>query len=86
MSKPKIETFELPVAKDLNPLNRFRVPAKQWGTWNANARQVFNHVCGIMRENYDVLKHPKAEKPKGAHLGTLSWNTAWLAADAVMGR
>ena len=81
----KIEIVEMPKPKREVP-NTFRIPVKQWRTWDATARRTFNQVCGLMRSSPDLFMHPKQPKPKPFHWKTVSHNAAWIAADAVMGR
>jgi hypothetical protein len=64
--------------------NLYKVPSKAWRGWNAMARAVFNRVYDFSMENFSLMSHPKMERPKPAHWKTLSWNAAWIAADAVM--
>jgi hypothetical protein len=63
--------------------NENRVPQKQWRKWSEKARQVFNEVYGAIYWNPRIIRHPKQEPMPDAHWKTLSWNAAWLAADAV---
>lgn len=60
-----------------------RVPKKQWAKWSAVARRVFNGVYRFIANNPDLMSHPKAARPHPFHWKTVSWNAAWLAADAV---
>lgn len=63
--------------------NKYRVPAKQWRKWSAVARATFNRVYPFMLDNQHNVKHPKAPTLTPAEWKTVSWNTAWIAADGV---
>lgn len=63
--------------------NRNHVPLKQWRKWSPKARAVFNDVYAFIYENHDIVTHPRAEAAPTAQWKTLSWNAAWIAADAV---
>lgn len=66
------------------PINANRVPIKQWRKWSPDARAVFNRVYEFVHDNPRLMTHPKMEKVAPAHWKTIAWNSAWIAADAVM--
>lgn len=62
--------------------NKYRVPAKQWKRWSVEARSIFNKCYDFVMDNQELLSHPGSPKLKPYHWKTLSWNMAWVAADA----
>lgn len=62
-----------------------KVPTKQWKRWSARARATFNTTYDFLLNNQEIASHPKADTQSPAHWKTLSWNAAWIAADAVDG-
>lgn len=63
--------------------NLYKVPAAKWRKWNETARFVFNALYAHMLFDQKLFVHPKAPVVKPAHWKTLSWNAAWIAADAA---
>jgi hypothetical protein len=64
--------------------NNNRVPQKQWRKWSNQARAVFNRTYEFFMAtgNQAVLSHPKMHKIEPVYWKTISWNAAWIAADA----
>lgn len=81
----KVEIVEMPEALQVGPKtqNIFEVPKRQWRKWNNQARYVFNEHMNQTQGQVNV-KHPEQELMPKHHWDTIQWNTAWLAADAVM--
>lgn len=63
--------------------NAHKVPARQWGKWEAQARAVFNETYITMKQNKELFLHPKQDAPRDEYWNTTAWNAAWTAADAV---
>lgn len=66
--------------------NTRRVPKSEWKKWSPIARRTFNSVYDFLLSNQDLITHPKAEVATPFHWKTVSWNAAWIAADAVDGK
>lgn len=64
--------------------NAYKVPVKQWRKWSELARRVFNLHFYELKENQEILRHPKTQKISQKEWRTQAWNAAWLAADSVM--
>lgn len=81
----KIEIVEMPEALQVGPKtqNTYEVPKRQWRKWNNQARYVFNEHMN-QTQNPDHIVHPKDQGKSPELWQTIRWNTAWLAADAVM--
>ena len=69
----------------VNIKNVNRVPLKQWRKWSVSARSVFNDCYDFYINNQSIMNHPKAQKLKPYYWKTISWNAAWIAADATDG-
>ena len=67
-------------------MNTYKVPKKKWSKWSALARSVFNSVYGAMQTCPEMYWHPHQGKISARYWRTTSWNAAWIAADATMGR
>lgn len=65
--------------------NIHKVNPRVWRRWSPTARLVFNRLYGCLKKNQANLTHPKGLIMKPPIWETIAWNTAWLAADAVMG-
>jgi len=64
--------------------NDFGVPKKQWKKWPEIAQRLFNKVYASMELNPALFIHPKTGKIAKEQWGTVSWNAAWIAADAYI--
>jgi hypothetical protein len=63
--------------------NKFKVPQRQWRKWHAGARQVFNELYAVMKDNQHLFLW-NGDKPRPKRRWTITaWNAAWLAADAA---
>lgn len=63
--------------------NSYRVPKKQWSKWSEAARYMFNlHHAGMLLAQ-DMFLHPNTKSIPGEEWGTIAWNSAWFAANAV---
>ena len=62
--------------------NLNRVPRKQWSKWSDQAKTIFNKTYEFIIKNQSVMKHPKGPTLHADHWETISWNAAWIAADA----
>lgn len=60
-----------------------KVPMKQWRRWSPRAKHTFNTTYDFLASNQALACHPKVDPQSPAHWKTLSWNAAWIAADAV---
>ena len=82
----KFESVEMPESLAFSPAteNVNNVPKRAWRKWNNQARFVFNETFNSMRDQA-VMKHPKAPALDEDQWRTMRWNSAWIAADAVMG-
>ena len=49
---------------------------------SAKAKEVFNRVYTFFYDNQELTKHPKTNKLPANQWKTISWNAAWIAADA----
>ena len=77
-----IEKFELKLRRSAG--NPYHVPMRQWRKWSEIARRVFNEVYSSMNMNQDRIRHPRAGKVSRDQWKTCAWNSAWIAACAVM--
>lgn len=59
-----------------------KVPKKQWTKWSKEAKVIFNRCYDFFMNNQMTMNHPKAVQIPAAHWKTVSWNAAWIAADA----
>ena len=59
-----------------------RVPKKQWSKWSKEAHGTFNRCYKFFMNNQGIVNHPKAPKLPFNQWKTVSWNAAWIAADA----
>ena len=59
-----------------------RVPKKQWSKWSKEAKAIFNRSYLFFINNQGLMKHPRAPKLSPNQWQTVSWNAAWIAADA----
>ena len=62
-----------------------KVPSKVWKKWTERAQSVFNMVYEFMIENQSCMNHPNADDINCDHWKTISWNAAWVAANACDG-
>lgn len=65
--------------------NVHKVPTKQWRRWSDEAKTAFNELYSLGERNQEIFRHPKQPTMLDDHWKTVSWNFAWLAADAVDG-
>lgn len=64
--------------------NKHKVPKKVWARWSRQAQRTFNAMMYSLRPRMQaVVQHPDAPLLSRDHWGTIRWNAAWLAADAV---
>ena len=63
--------------------NYNKVPKKQWCDWSNKAKEVFNKTYDFFYYNQKLITHPKMGTVCGDYWKTISWNAAWIAADAV---
>lgn len=63
-------------------INRHQVSKRLWKRWTPDAKQLFNDLFELMRDQR-LFTHPKAEIVKDAHWTTTAWNSAWMAADLL---
>lgn len=63
--------------------NIYKVPKKQWKSWSKVAKEVFNRTYNFIYNNQRLMTHPKATPVTDKFWKTISWNSAWIAADAV---
>lgn len=59
-----------------------RVPKNAWSKWSKEARTIFNRCYDFFMGNQEIVNHPKAPKLPPVQWKTVSWNAAWIAADA----
>lgn len=63
--------------------NNNHVPKRQWRKWSERARLVFNEVYSQLLRGRESLNAPDAVSTmKPRWWRTVSWNAAWVAADA----
>jgi hypothetical protein len=70
--------------KKLQQKNLYNVPSKQWKKWPDIAQRIFNDVYSSMELNPALFVHPETKKIAKNQWGTVSWNSAWIAADACV--
>jgi hypothetical protein len=51
--------------------------------WTRHQREVFRILNNAMLTNQSIFMHPKADMIPTNHWGTIAWNAAWMAAEAV---
>lgn len=64
--------------------NLHDVPKKQWKKWPEISQRVFNQTFEDMEQNPALFTHPKTGKIAKEQWGTVSWNSAWIAAENVL--
>lgn len=64
-------------------VNENRVPQKQWRKWNIKARRVFNDLYSSLMDSQLWLPNSLQKKITPQEHKVISWNAAWLAADAA---
>ena len=62
--------------------NKYGVSKIQWKKWPDVCQRVFNKVYEDMEQNPALFVHPETKKIAKRQWGTVSWNSAWIAADA----
>ena len=65
-------------------LNVYRVPKRQWRRWPDLCQRVFINTYAGMKMNQSLYTHPKAKSMTVRDWKTISWNAAWVAADACL--
>lgn len=63
--------------------NLHGVPRKLWNRWGDTAKLVFQKTLEVVKDNPDLILHPKTVKMSDPHWQTVAWNVAVIAADAV---
>ena len=64
--------------------NSHKVPKKTWDKWSEEAKTVFNSCYDYLVNNQSLISHPKAMRLIALHWKIVAWNTAWIAAEAVL--
>lgn len=68
--------------------NVYKVAKIQWKRWPELAQRVFIEQYAMMMENPNMFLHPKmgrvCDKGTKKMWKTVAWNSAWIAADAVV--
>lgn len=62
--------------------NLYKVPKKAWSKWTDQAKEIFNKTYEYLFANQSVIRHPDGPILLGDHWKTISWNAAWIAAEA----
>lgn len=65
-------------------INSYKVPKDQWRQWDESAQAVFNETYKSIQDVYGNFLHPLTGNISKEEHKTIAWNSAWLAADAVM--
>lgn len=66
--------------------NVYRVPSSSWKRWSLPARCMFNQMFKAVRDHQHLFRHPRSKVQATKHWETTAFNTAWVAADLLMGR
>jgi hypothetical protein len=80
-----MKTENVNFSHSISTKNENRVPVKQWEKWwSKRSRIVFNDLYSSLVDNKEWLPPLMKKTITPQHLKILAWNTAWLAAEAVI--